>query len=127
MIPPRNISSIAQARSPGDEIFGDVARFRRKDVLVQPVVEGEIVGDSAKEAHCGVGVAVDQAWQYERAVRIDRLCRIVLGFEFRARADGHNRIAANGHGAVVDHAALSVHGDYRAAGYQQIYFLFREC
>ena len=43
-----------------------------------------------------------------------------------ARADGYDGIGANGYGAVVEDAALSVHGDYRAAGYQQVYFFLRE-
>src|SRR5271154_4407609 len=53
-----------QARAPDGEVFGDVARFGGKYVIVQPLVERQIIGDAAKQAHGGVGVAVDEAGDY---------------------------------------------------------------
>ena len=88
-----------------------------KDVGVQPVVEGEIFGDAAEQAHGGVAVAIDQAGHYDRAAGIDDFCRLVFRFDFSAWADCYYRIGANGYGAVVEDEALGVHGDYCAAGY----------
>ena len=65
-----------------------------------------------------MGVAVDQAGHYDRAVGVDDFCGGVFCFQFGAGADGHDGIAANGYRAVIEDAALDVHGDYRAAGYR---------
>src|SRR5579875_3948642 len=61
----------AEARAQFDEIGSDVAGFGGKNVLLQPVVEGEVVGEAAKESHGGVTVAVDEAGHDDFAVRGD--------------------------------------------------------
>src|ERR1700756_4169540 len=67
-----------QPRGPDDKILGDVTRFGGKNVLVEPLVEREIVGDTPEEAHSGVRVAIDQAWHDDGGVRVDYFWRLVL-------------------------------------------------
>ena len=71
-------------------------------------------------------VAVDQSGHYDRAVGVDDFCGGVFCFQFGAGAYGHDGIAANGYRAVIEDVALDVHGDYGAAGYEQVYFFLRE-
>ena len=93
---------------------------------MQPLVEGQIFGDAAEQGHGGVAVAVDQAGHYDCAVGVDDFCGSVFCFQVGAGAHRHDGITANSYRAVIEDVALSVHGDYGAAGYQQIYFFLRE-
>ncbi len=114
----------AEARSPGDEILGYVASFGGENVFLEPVVEREVVGDSAEQAHRGVRVAVDQAGENEGAARVDDFCGVELRFDFGPRTHRNDRIASNGNGAVFDDPLLGVHCDDGAAGDENIGFLF---
>ena len=112
---------------PIDKIRSHVARFRRENILLKPFVEREVVGQSAKQAHRGVGVTVNQPRHHERAMRINRLRGFESALDFRTRAYGDNRIAANGYRAVFNHSPLRVHGDDSSTGNQQIHFVFGGC
>jgi hypothetical protein len=94
---------------------------------LKPFVEREVVGQSAKQAHRGVRVTVNQARHHKRAMCIDRLRGLESALDLRARAHGDNRVAANGYRAVFNHSPLRVHGHDSSTGNQQIHFVFGGC
>ena len=60
-----------QQRSVVDELGRDVLPLRREDVLGQPLLERQVVGDSAQERHGGVRVRVDEAGHHDVAAGVD--------------------------------------------------------
>ena len=109
----------AEPRAARHEVFVYVVGFGGEDVLLQPFIEGEIVGQAAEEAHGGVGVAVDQAGKNQGAFCVEPGCRCgIVRFDVAAFAYGLDRIAGDGQGAVFDEGMGCIHRDYCAAGYQ---------
>jgi len=98
-----------------------------KIYFLKPFVEREVVGQSAKQAHRGVRVTVNQARHHNRAMRIDRLRGLESALDLGTRAYCDDRIAANGYRAVFNHSPLCVHGDDSSTGNQQIHFVFGGC
>src|SRR4029077_13593708 len=103
-----------------------VTRFGGKNVLVEPLVEREIVGDTAEEAHSGVSVAIDQARHDDGGVRVDYLWRLVLRLDLDRFSNRRDGIAANCNGTVIDDATLRVHGDDGAVDDKKVCFILRE-
>ena len=111
----------AQPRAPENEIFSHISRFGGEDVPLQPVVERMVLRDAAEQAHRRVCVAVDHAGQHQRPARVNRLLHTArFRFEIHAFADLGNDVALDRDAAVLDHAKLRVHRDYRAAADEQI-------
>ena len=100
-----------QARAPAHELRRDVLGFRREDVLFEPVLEPHVVRDSPEQRHGGVRVGVDQARRQDGVRTVQALLGLEALVDFGLRADAHDAVAANGHGAVLNHAALRVFGD----------------
>ena len=48
----------------------------RKDVFLEPLLQGQIIGQAAKEGHGQMGVGVDQAGQNQPATGIDDRLRL---------------------------------------------------
>src|SRR3546814_188324 len=94
-----------QGDAVGDEVRADHRALDRPDVLLQPDLQRQVVGDAAQQRHRVVGVAVDEAG-HQRAVRAaDGLRRIEPRPRFRARQDGDDGAVADGDGVVLeDHA-----------------------
>jgi hypothetical protein len=69
-------------------------------------------------------VSVDESRKDEMVGGVDRLAGLVFRFDFAAWADGDNRVAGYRDCSVVVDRAWAVHGDYHAAGDQQISGLF---
>ena len=61
-----------------------------------------------------MGVGVDQAGREDRVGAVEPLLRGVAAVDLGARSHVDDVIAADGDRAVLDHAALRVHGDYVA-------------
>ena len=68
-----------------DEIRRHESAFARPDVLLEPDLQRNVVGDAAKEAHRGVGVRVDEA----RQQHVPRQARRARALRIRSR--GHRR------------------------------------
>ena len=92
-----------QRTKSADDVFG----FGREDEFLQPVLQPQVVGDAAEQRHGGVRVGVDQARARgsRRAGRAAAWAGSVRSIS-ALRADRHDALAADGHGAVFDHAAL---------------------
>ncbi len=63
----------SEARPDANKLFRDVLCFRRKDVLRQPLLQIEIVGETTKQDHRNVRVAVDQTRRDDLARRVNPL------------------------------------------------------
>ncbi len=88
-----------------------VLGFGGEDEFLQPVLQAEVVGDAAEQAHGGVGVGVDQAGRKDGFGPVEALLRLELRVDLRLRADPRDVVAHDGDGAVFDHAPRGVHGD----------------
>ena len=58
-----------------------------------------------------MGVGVDQPGREDGVGTVQPLPGLEARVDFGLRADGHDAVAADRDGAVLDHAALRVHGD----------------
>ena len=79
-----NLFRRRQPRAPADKFFVHVLCFRRENVFVEPVVESDVIVQTAKQSHGHVGVAVDESGQDELAFGVDGLRSGVLWLRFRA-------------------------------------------
>ena len=70
-----------------------------------------------------MGMSIDQPGENHPSARVNPASRPVQSFQFGARPHGHNLVAANGNGAVIDHPSPGIHGHDRPAGQQQVGFL----
>ena len=102
-----------ETRSPAHELFGHILRFSGKDVFVEPVVQRDIVMQSAKQGHRDVGVAVDEAREHQRVFRVDVCAAFVFRFDFGARTDGNDRVAVTDDRAIIVDVPLRIHRDDR--------------
>jgi hypothetical protein len=91
--------------------------FGREDVLVEPGHQRQVVGQTPKQGHGGVGVAVDQAGHDDAAVGIDRLFCSHRS-DFGCRTDRRNHLPADRHRPIVNDMAMGIHGQDDAVGDQ---------
>jgi len=112
-----------QARAPSDELLGDVARFGGEDVLLEPVLKRQIIGNAPEENHGGVAVRVDQAGQDQLAAGQNAPCRRVPCRNLDTRANRQDLVAADCNGAILKDAEAGVHRHDGAAGDQQVHLL----
>ena len=120
-----DLFSRRQPRAPTNEFLGNVLRFRRKNVFVEPVTEGHIVVQSAKEHHRDMSMAVDESRQDQSIFRVDTLAAFVSRFNFCARTYSDDRIVLNDDIPIVVDMPLAIHGDDGAAGDDCVGVLFR--
>ena len=99
--PGANLFGRSKPRPPAHEIFINVLRFGREDVLVEPVIQGHIVVQSAEQGHRDVRMTVDESRQHQLVSRINSLPALVLCFEFGAWADRDNRVSSDHDRPVV--------------------------
>src|SRR6185437_5732176 len=110
----------AEARAPFDEIGLHVAGFGGENIFLQPVVEVGVAAESAKEAHGGVRVDIDEAGHDDFAGGVngarggETRCNFVLG------ADGDDGVTANGDSAGIVDVARGVHGDDDGVGDENV-------
>ena len=105
-----------QSRAPADEIGRDVLLLGGENVFLEPILQTQIVGDSAEQRHRRVAVGVDEAGRDEIVGPVDTLFRLKALFDLRPDAHAHYAIAADRDGAVLDEPPLRVHGDDVAGG-----------
>ena len=53
-----------------DELLIDPARFRRPDMVVQPVIQRQIIRQPAQQGHGGMGMGVDQTRDQQMPVEV---------------------------------------------------------
>jgi hypothetical protein len=99
----------------------DEASLRRPHVALEPGVERKVVGETAKQRHRDVGMAVDQPRDDEIAGGVDRLRRAVRRGDVRPRANCHERAVANRECAVRKDRPPRIHGDHNAAEHEHVY------
>jgi len=87
---------------------------------LQPFVEGEIVGQSAKQAHGSVSVTVNQTGQHKRAVRIDGLRAFESALDFSARPHRNDRIPPDSHAPILINRPRRIHRHHHPAADNQI-------
>ncbi len=90
--------------------------FRGKDVLREPLHQGEVVGEPAEEHHGRVGVRIDQARQHHLAGRVDGLGTAEPALDGAGRIDRHDVGPVNRHRAVGNDASTAIHRYHRAVG-----------
>ena len=102
----------------GDEIRPDHRGLDRPDVLLQPDLQRQVVGDPAQQGHRIVGVGIDQAGDQRPAgPRHDGL-RIEACARFRDGQDREDRPPGNGDGVIrEDHAVR--HHRHDPAGFDE--------
>src|SRR5207244_11837022 len=100
----------------GIYVFG----FGREDVLFEPLLELQIVSNTAQERHWRMRMGVDQAWHDQGVRAILPQPRAVLVGEASCRADRYDAVVAYRHCSVFDYAALGVYGYDVASGVEII-------
>src|SRR4029077_9911801 len=90
------------------------------DVIFQPDVERDVIFEATQKSHGNVGVAVDETRQDEVAGGIDVFRGSELGLDLSARAHVQDCVTLYGDRAVLEDAALRVHGDHGASGNHQV-------
>ena len=95
----------------------------RKNILIQPIIQRQIIRQAAKQAHAHMGVGVDQSRKNEPAPRLDHLTRFVRGVDICAGVDRGDGISLNRDRTILQNAALSVHRDHDAVRHDQIHSL----
>ena len=111
----RLIFEAAEARSPADEFGRDVLRFGREDEPLQPVLQPHVVRYLTKQRHGGVRVGINETGGEDRVGPVEPLLRLKPRIDFGLRSDAGDPISANRHRAVLENAALGIHGDYVAS------------
>ncbi len=109
-----------EAGAPADEIGRNVFGFGGYDVVLQPVLQFQIVGNAAEKRHRRVSVGVDQARREDGVAGVEAVLRLPGTIEIGARAGGDDTFAEYGHCAVIDDAAVGAHGDEVAGGDDEV-------
>ena len=73
----------AEPRGPDDEIFGNIARFGRENIFFEPLIEGQIVGNAAEQAHSSMRVTIDQPGHNDGAMGVDHFRCFEVAIRFR--------------------------------------------
>ena len=119
VVPDCSISSAAR-RVPMRTISGDtVFAFGREDVLLEPVHQCEVVGQTAVHDHGRMAMRVDEAGQHDRAVGVDDVGGGVPSRNRLGRVHLDNRRSVDRDRSRRDDAPRGVHGDHRPAGHHQ--------
>ena len=108
-----------QPRTPPHELLIDVLGFGWKDDLFQPLHEFEIVRQPAEEDHRCVSVGVDQSRKDETVFGIDTPSLGVVSFDLGRRADRCDSPCLDSDRSILDHPAVGIESDYRAAHHHQ--------
>ena len=114
-MPPRIISARPEARADAHEFFGNVLRLSRKNVLRQPLLQIEIVGEAAEQRHRHVRVAVDQTGNYDFAGALMTSRSRVIAIDFGASSRPQRCARPLRRRRRFRSRARSVHRDDRAA------------
>jgi len=83
----------------------------RKDVIVEPLLKGQIIGQPAKEGHGQMGVGIDQPGQNQAAAGIDDHFRIGEVLFIRQRFNADNLVGLGADQPVFDDLEPIVDGD----------------
>ena len=98
---------------PGGDLRPVEGCLGRKDVVVEPGHQGQVVGKAPEAGHGRVGVGVDQPGHDDAAAGIfgaaDPPALEVAGF-----ADGGDPVPEDGHGAAGDRGVVCIHGQHKA-------------
>ena len=92
-----------QGDAVGDEVRADHGRFDRPDVLLQPDLQRQVVGDAAQQRHRIVRMRVHQARDQRRIRARHRLARREARARLRHRQDRHDAAAGHGDRMVFQH------------------------
>jgi hypothetical protein len=106
----------SQPRARAHELGGYGASLRRKDVLLQPLHERQVIGEAAVHHHRRVRVRVDQAGHDDAAPRLDRLAAAELLGDRLGRVHPDDVGAVDGDPSGRQHPGVVVHGDDGAVG-----------
>ena len=90
--------------------------FSRKDVLLEPLLQAQVVGKPAVQHHRRVAVRVDEAGNDDRAGGVDLLGGLEPRRDVCRRPHGDDGRAIDRDGARVVDIARAVDRDDRAAG-----------
>ena len=94
-----------QGHAVGDEIRADHRGLDRPDVLLQPDLERQVVGDAAQQGHRVVGMRIDQAGNQRRIRARDGFFRHEARARLGDRQHGEDLAAGNDDGVIrEDHA-----------------------
>jgi hypothetical protein len=94
-----------------------VRRFGWPDVFLQPVHQRQVVGQAAHQAHCGVGVQVDQAGDQDVILKGDFLAGLEAVAGLVTREQGNDAAVMHGDCVINQHY---VRGDRsNPAGFNQ--------
>ena len=92
-----------------------------EDVVVEPLHQFHVVGDSAKAGHGRVGVGVDEAGHDDGARNINRYPTPVCGQDIFLPAQRDNRIFIDGDCTAFKFRVLVIHRQNRSAGNQDVH------
>jgi len=96
-------------RAPVGKMFIYVFRFRGENIIIKPVHQFQIVGNTAETGHCRVCVAIYEARHNQRILRVDCFWSAVLLFYVLAVTNGNDIIVVNNYGRVFQVSVLLVH------------------
>src|SRR5690606_38829471 len=103
-----------------DEGRGHDRALDRPDVLLQPDLERQVVGDPAQQGHGIVGVGVDQAGDQRRIGTRHRFLRREAAARLGDRQDRDDDPIAHGHGMVLQYHAVRLDRDDETRFDQQV-------
>ncbi len=112
-------ASLVPARTNSGETVFD---FGREDVVVQPLHQRQVVGQSAIEHHRRVRVGVDQPRQHDLTGGIDRLAPAKLLRDGGGRVHGRDVRAVDRDRTGFNDPACCVNGDDGSARDHQVHF-----
>ena len=96
------------------------ALLRRPDMVLQPLLQGQVVGHASKQRHGGVGVGVDEAGDEhlpgEGNVLVGAKTRAPLG----TRQHGQDAPLMHGDAVTGQHPAGGLHGDHPGGAQERV-------
>ena len=111
-----------EQRSPVNHLGVHLSRLRREDDFMKPAGKGQVIAESPKTAHGGMGVGVDQAGEHEEAGEVHFVAAAKSGLDLIRRADGNQFGAVDGEGSRTEAAHRLVAGHQpRDVGEQQVH------